>query len=62
MGRKDGGKQREQRNEEKVRRKNKGGGAKWEGEVMKCAETREGESQDIPEPAAGWTGEFLPNA
>lgn len=29
---------------------------------MKCAETREGESQDIPEPAAGWTGEFLPNA
>lgn len=56
---------REQRNEEKVRRKNKegvGGGTKWEGEVMKCAETREGESQDIPEPAAGWMGEFLPNA
>lgn len=30
---------------------------------MECAESGEGESRDIPEPAAGWTaGGFLPNS
>lgn len=35
-----------------------------EEKVMECAESGEGESRDIPEPAAGWTaggGGFLPN-
>lgn len=30
---------------------------------MECVESGEGESRDIPEPAAGWTaGGFLPNS